>query len=177
MEFIELVNKRQSDRKYAPKPVAREHILKCLEAARLAPSACNSQPWKFIVVDDRAKLAEMSEAAIGLGMNKFTVQVPVLVAVVQENMNLSAKAGSIVKSKDYSMMDLGIAVEHFCLQAAELGLGTCIMGWFDEKKVKKLLGVPRSRRVQLLIALGHPDAPTREKIRKPLEAIASWNEY
>lgn len=177
MEFIELVNKRQSDRKYAPKPVAREHILKCLEAARLAPSACNSQPWKFIVVDDRAKLAEMSEAAIGLGMNKFTVQVPVLVAVVQENMNLSAKAGSIVKSKDYSMMDLGIAVEHFCLQAAELGLGTCIMGWFDEKKVKKLLGVPRSRRVQLLIALGHPDTPTREKIRKPLEAIASWNGY
>lgn len=177
MEFLELVNKRQSDRKYAPKPVAREHILKCLEAARLAPSACNSQPWKFIVVDDRAKLAEMSEAAIGLGMNKFTVQVPVLVAVVQENMNLSAKAGSIVKSKDYSMMDLGIAVEHFCLQAAELGLGTCIMGWFDEKKVKKLLGVPRSRRVQLLIALGHPDAPTREKIRKPLEAIASWNGY
>lgn len=177
MEFLELVNKRQSDRKYAPKPVAREHILKCLEAARLAPSACNSQPWKFIVVDDRAKLSEMSEAAIGLGMNKFTVQVPVLVAVVQENMNLSAKAGSIVKSKDYSMMDLGIAVEHFCLQAAELGLGTCIMGWFDEKKVKKLLGVPRSRRVQLLIALGHPDAPTREKIRKPLEAIASWNEY
>ncbi|MBQ8421357.1 MAG: nitroreductase family protein [Bacteroidales bacterium] len=177
MEFLELVNKRQSDRKYAPKPVAREHILKCLEAARLAPSACNSQPWKFIVVDDRAKLAEMSEAAIGLGMNKFTVQVPVLVAVVQENMNLSAKAGSIVKSKDYSMMDLGIAVEHFCLQAAELGLGTCIMGWFDEKKVKKLLGVPRSRRIQLLIALGHPDAPTREKIRKPLEAIASWNGY
>lgn len=177
MEFLELVNKRQSDRKYAPKPVAREHILKCLEAARLAPSACNSQPWKFIVVDDRAKLAEMSEAAIGLGMNKFTVQVPVLVAVVQENMNLSAKAGSIVKSKDYSMMDLGIAVEHFCLQAAELGLGTCIMGWFDEKKVKTLLGVPRSRRVQLLIALGHPDAPTREKIRKPLEAIASWNGY
>lgn len=177
MEFLELVNKRQSDRKYAPKPVAREHILKCLEAARLAPSACNSQPWKFIVVDDRARLAEMSEAAIGLGMNKFTVQVPVLVAVVQENMNLSAKAGSIVKSKDYSMMDLGIAVEHFCLQAAELGLGTCIMGWFDEKKVKKLLGVPRSRRIQLLIALGHPDAPTREKIRKPLEAIASWNGY
>ena len=177
MEFLELVNKRQSDRKYAPKPVAREHILKCLEAARLAPSACNSQPWKFIVVDDRAKLAEMSEAAIGLGMNKFTVQVPVLVAVVQENMNLSAKAGSIVKSKDYSMRDLGIAVEHFCLQAAELGLGTCIMGWFDEKKVKKLLGVPRSRRIQLLIALGHPDAPTREKIRKPLEAIASWNGY
>ncbi|MBQ8839435.1 MAG: nitroreductase family protein [Bacteroidales bacterium] len=177
MEFSELILKRQSDRQYAPKPVAREHILKCLEAARLAPSACNSQPWKFIVVDDRNKLVELADAAIGLGMNKFTVQVPVLVAVVQENMNLSAKAGALVKSKDYSMMDLGMAVEHFCLQAAELGLGTCIMGWFDEKRVKKLLGVPRNRRVQLLVSLGYPDSPTRRKVRKPLEEISSWNEY
>ena len=177
MDFSELVQKRQSDRKYAPKPVAREHILKCLEAARMAPSACNSQPWKFVVVDDRVKLIQISDAAIGLGMNKFTVQVPVLVAVVQENMNLEAKAGAVVKNKDYSMMDLGMAVENFCLQAAELGLGTCIMGWFDEKKVKEVLGVPRGRRVQLLIALGHPDAPTRSKVRKPLEEMSSWNEY
>ena len=128
-------------------------------------------------MDDKAKLAEMADAAIGLGMNKFTLQVPVLVAVVQEPMNLSAKAGALAKDKDYSMMDLGMAVENFCLQAAELGLGTCIMGWFDEKRIKKLLGVPRSRRIQLLISLGHPDAPTRRKIRKPLEEISSWNNY
>ena len=177
MEFAELVLKRQSDRKYAPKRVDREDIVRCLEAARMAPSACNSQPWKFVVVDDRAKLAELSDAAIGLGMNKFTVQVPVLVAVVQEPMNMEATAGSVVMNKDYSMMDLGMAVEHFCLQAAELGLGTCIMGWFDEKRVKKILGVPRSRRVQLLIAVGHPDAPNRQKVRKPLEEISSWNSY
>ena len=177
MEFSELVLKRQSDRKYAPKRVDREDIVRCLEAARMAPSACNSQPWKFVAVDDRAKLAELSDAAIGLGMNKFTVQVPVLVAVVQEPMNMSAKAGSLAKNKDYSMMDLGMAVENFCLQAAELGLGTCIMGWFDEKRVKKVLGVPRTRRVQLLIAMGHPDAPNRQKVRKPLEEISSWNSY
>ena len=177
MEFSEVIQKRQSDRRYAPKPVAREHILKCLEAARLAPSACNSQPWKFIVVDDRSKLAELSEAAIGLGMNKFTVQVPVMVAVVQEKMNLEAQAGALVKDKDYSLMDLGMAVEHFCLQAAELGLGTCIMGWFDEKRVRKALGVPRGRRVQLLLMLGYPDSPTRAKVRKPLEEISSWNTY
>lgn len=177
MDFSELILKRQSDRRYAPQPVAREHILKCLEAARMAPSACNSQPWKFVVVDQPELLKEMSEAAIGLGMNKFTASVPVLVALVQENMNLEAKAGALVKNKDYSMMDLGLAIDHFCLQAAELGLGTCIMGWFDEKKVKKLLGVPRRRRVQLLISLGWPDAPTRTKIRKPLEEISSWNKY
>lgn len=177
MEFSELILKRQSDRKYAPRPVAREHIVKCLEAARMAPSACNSQPWKFVVVDDRAKLMQISEAAIGLGMNRFTVQVPVLVAVVQERMNLEAKAGSLVKGKDYSLMDLGLAIENFCLQATELGLGTCIMGWFDEKKVKKVLGVPSGRRVQLLIALGYPDGPVREKIRKSLDEMSSWNEY
>lgn len=177
MEFSELILKRQSDRKYAPRPVAREHIVKCLEAARMAPSACNSQPWKFVVVDDRAKLMQISEAAVGLGMNRFTVQVPVLVAVVQERMNLEAKAGSLVKGKDYSLMDLGLAIENFCLQATELGLGTCIMGWFDEKKVKKVLGVPSGRRVQLLIALGYPDGPVREKIRKSLDEMSSWNEY
>ena len=177
MDFSELVQKRQSDRKYAPEPVAREHILKCLEAARLAPSACNSQPWKFIVVDDKAKLAELSEAAIGLGMNKFTAQVPVMIAVVQERMNLEAKAGALLKDKDYSLMDLGMAVEHFCLQAAELGLGTCIMGWFDEKRVRKVLEVPRGLRVQLLLTLGHPAAPTRSKVRKPLEEMSSWNRY
>ena len=177
MFFSELILKRQSDRIYAPQPVAREHILQCLEAARMAPSACNSQPWKFVVVDEPSLLKQVSDASVGLGMNKFTAQVPVLVAVVQENMNLSAKAGSLVKEKDYSMMDLGMAVEHFCLQAAELGLGTCIMGWFDEKRVRKALGVPRGRRVQLLLTLGYPDAPTRNKIRKPLEEISSWNSY
>ena len=177
MEFSELILKRQSDRKYAPRPVEKEDVVKCLEAARMAPSACNSQPWKFVVVDDRAKLTEMADAAVGLGMNKFTHQVPVLVAVVQESMNLEAKAGALVKSKDYSMIDLGIAVENFCLQAAELGLGTCIIGWFDEKRVKKLLGVPRSRRIQVLISLGHPDAPTRNKVRKSLEEMSSWGKY
>lgn len=177
MEFSELILKRQSDRKYSPKQVAREDVMKCIEAARLAPSACNSQPWKFVAVDDRTLLTDMAEAAIGLGMNRFAVQAPVLVAVVQENMNMSAKAGSLVKNKDYSMMDIGMAVENFCLQAAELGLGTCIMGWFDEKKIKQLLGVPRARRIQLLIALGYPDNPVRVKVRKPVGEMSSWNKY
>ncbi len=177
MDFERLILTRQSDRKYASDPVDREDILKCLEAARMSPSACNSQPWKFIVVDDKAKLAEMADAAEGLGMNRFTHGVPVMVAVVMENMNTSARLGSLVKRKDYSMMDIGMAVEHFCLQAADLGLGTCIMGWFDERRIARLLGVPRRKRIQLLIALGHPLNQTRRKIRKPLEEMSSWNSY
>ena len=177
MDFEELILRRQSDRKYLPNAVAKEDVMKCLEAARMAPSACNSQPWKFVVVDDRAKLMEMAEAAAGLGMNKFAHSVPVMVAVVLEKMNFTAKIGSMVKNKDYCMLDLGIAVEHFCLQAADLGLGTCIMGWFDEKRISKLLNVPRGKRIPLIISLGYPDAPVRNKVRKPLEEMSSWNEY
>jgi len=160
-----------------PDPVSREDVLKCLEAARMAPSACNSQPWKFIVVDDKEKLMEMADAAEGLGMNKFTRGVPVMVAVVLEKMNATARLGSLLKHKDYSMLDLGMAVEHFCLQAADLGLGTCIMGWFDEKRIARLLGVPRRKRIPLIISLGYPENPTRRKVRKPVEEMSSWNSY
>lgn len=160
-----------------PDPVSREAVLKCLEAARMAPSACNSQPWKFIVVDDKEKLMEMADAAEGLGMNKFTRGVPVMVAVVLEKMNATARLGSLLKHKDYSMLDLGMAVEHFCLQAADLGLGTCIMGWFDEKRIARLLGVPRRKRIPLIISLGYPENPTRRKVRKPVEDMSSWNSY
>ena len=177
MDFERLILTRQSDRRYMPDPVSREDVLKCLEAARMAPSACNSQPWKFIVVDDKEKLMEMADAAEGLGMNKFTRGVPVMVAVVLEKMNATARLGSLLKHKDYSMLDLGMAVEHFCLQAADLGLGTCIMGWFDEKRIARLLGVPRRKRISLIISLGYPENPTRRKVRKPVEEMSSWNSY
>lgn len=75
------------------------------------------------------------------------------------------------------MLDLGMAVEHFCLQAAELGLGTCIMGWFDEKRIAALLNVPRGKRIPLIISLGYPDTPTRNKVRKPMDEMSSWNSY
>lgn len=176
MDFAELVQRRQSDRKYDSRPVDRELIVKCLEAARLAPSACNSQPWKFVVVDDPALLPQMGAASASMGMNKFAHEVPVIVAVVLEKMNLTARIGSVIKDKEYSLLDMGIAVEHFCLQAAELGLGTCIMGWFDEKKVKKLLGIG-SKRVPLLISLGYPAGENRRKVRKTMDEMSSWNKY
>lgn len=177
MDFYDLIQKRQSDRRYdASRQVDRDLVMKCLEAARLAPSACNSQPWKFVVVDQPDLKGQMAEAAAGMGMNRFAAEAPVIVAVVLEKMNLTARIGSVIKDKEYSLLDVGIAVEHFCLQAAELGLGTCILGWFDEKKVKKLLGVDR-RRIPLLITLGYPAGATRPKSRKTLEEMSSWNKY
>lgn len=176
MNFIDLVKSRQSDRKYINKPVERELLLSCLEAARMAPSACNSQPWKFVVVDSPELLPAIAEAAAGMGMNKWAKEAPVIVAVVLEKMNLTARIGSVIKDKEYSLLDVGIAVEHFCLQAAELGLGTCIMGWFDEKRICKLLGI-KNRRVPLLISLGYSAADVRSKNRKKMEEISSWNKY
>ena len=176
MKFEELILQRQSDRKYNNKPVSRELIIKCLEAARMAPSACNSQPWKFVVVDDPSLLEPMAEAAAGMGMNKWVKQAPVIVAVTLEKMNFTARIGSVIKDKEYSLLDVGIAVEHFCLQAADLGLGTCIMGWFDEKKIKKLLNIG-NKRIPLLISLGYPASETRKKSRKNLKEMSSWNAY
>ena len=176
MDFNQLILQRQSDRKYKQQPVDRALVQQCLEAARLAPSACNSQPWKFIACDEPALVEQLGEAAAGLGMNGFAKTVPVIVAVVLEKMNFTTKIGSVIKDKEYSLLDVGIAVEHFCLQAAELGLGTCIMGWFDEKKVNRLLGVGK-RRIPLLIALGYPDCATRTKQRKPMKEMAVWNKY
>lgn len=176
ISFAELAKKRQSDRKYKNQVVEREKLIQCLETARISPSANNSQPWKFIVVDDFEKKEQIAECSIGLGMNKFTHQCPVIVAVVLEKQNFMSTIGSMIKNKDYSLFDIGIAVNQFCLQAADLGLGTCIIGWFDEKKIKKILGV-RNRRIPLLISVGYPDAPTRDKVRKSLEVMSSWNEY
>ena len=177
MDFSELIRVRQSDRKYSSKTVEKEKIIQCIEAARLSPSACNSQPWRFIVVDDQELKDQIADSSASLGMNKFTFESPVIIAVVLEKMKLTASVGSVLKDKEYSLMDIGISVNQLCLQAAELGLGTCIIGWFNESRVKELLQVPKSKRVPLIISLGYSEARTRDKTRKPLEEIYSWNKY
>ena len=121
MDFSELVKVRQSDRRYTSREVEEEKIGQCIEAARLAPSACNSQPWRFVVVDDAALRSEIADAAASMGMNGFTAQAPVIVAVVLEKMSLTAAIGSVIRDKEFSLLDVGIAVSHFTLQAADLG--------------------------------------------------------
>ncbi len=181
MNFLDLVKIRQSVRSYDPeRPVEKEKLDRCLEALRLAPSACNAQPWKIILVDDPELKEKIAKAAASyvLGFNKFARQAPVLAVMVREEPNLTSKLGTILKNKPYTLMDIGIAVEHFCLQAASEGLGTCIMGWFDEPAVKKLLQIPRNKRTELIISIGYPAKPDiRQKIRKPLETICSYNRY
>jgi nitroreductase len=157
--------------------VEKEKIMQCIEAARLSPSACNSQPWTFVVIDNDSLRESVEKAATSLGMNKFVTQAPIIVAIVLEKPNLTSKIGSVMKDKEYTLIDIGIAANQFCLQAAELGLGTCMIGWFDEKKVKKLLDVPSSKRIPLLISLGYSNSNLREKTRKSIDKMYKQNKY
>lgn len=180
MDFIDLASKRQSVRKYLSTPVEPEKIVKCIEAARLAPSACNSQPWKAIVIEDallKEKVAQETHNSV-IKFNKFVHSAPVIIAMVMEKPNISASIGSKIKDIDYAHIDLGIATEHICLKASELNLATCILGWFNEQPIKKLLNIPMDKKIGLLIALGYPeDTLIRKKTRRPIEEVYSYNKY
>lgn len=180
MEFSDLVVQRESVRKYSTRPVQQEQIERIMESCRMAPSACNSQPWRLVVVTDPSLKEKVANATFNsmLQFNRFVVQAPVIVALVAEPPNFLSRIGGTVKDKPYYLMDLGIVADHFCLQAAELGLGTCMLGWFDEKKVRSLLQVPAKKRIPLLITLGYPQKETpRKKIRKSSEEMFSYNSY
>jgi nitroreductase len=145
MNFLELVMKRQSVRKYSNIPVEREKLLRCLEAARLAPSASNSQPWKWIVVDDtslRSQIAAETWNQI-VNFNKFVNEATVLVVLVMEKPKLVTKIGMAIKKKEWPWIDIGIAAEHFCLQAAEDGPGNLYAGMVQRKTHKKTAFYPR----------------------------------
>lgn len=177
--MLELIISRQSDRKYSDRELEKDKLGRIIEAGRMAPSACNAQPWKFIVVDDKRLLEQLSEAASAklLGMNSFVGQAPVQVVIVREKPNFSSKVGATIKNKDYSLIDIGIATENICLQARAEGIGSCILGWFDEKEVRKILSIPSSKRVELIITLGYSLSSPREKRRKPPEEAVSFNKY
>lgn len=178
MSFLDLARARYSLRKYADTPVPREVIDRCLEAARLAPSACNSQPWSFIVVDQNPKRRELAEAAFGgiYSMNKFALNAPVLIVMVTEKSKFAAALGGQFQGTQYALIDIGIAGEHLCLQAAEEGVGTCWFGWFNEKAVKNVLGLPRSAKVDVIIGMGYPaeGVEPREKKRRSLNEVRSY---
>jgi nitroreductase len=179
IKLLDLILSRQSDRKYSEKPVEKEKLERILEAGRMAPSACNAQPWKFIVVDEPKLLGQVAEAASAklIGMNTFVGQAPVMIVVVREKPNMSSKVGATIKNKDYSLIDIGISSENVCLQATAEGLGSCIIGWFDEREIRKILDIPRSKRVELIITIGYSLSEMRVKKRKPAAETISYNKY
>ncbi len=176
--FLELAAARQSDRAYEPgRVIGREVLERILEAGRLAPSACNGQPWHFTVVTDPQLLVEVGKATSSLGMNRFVKDASALVLITLEPTNITSKLGCGIKDKDFPIMDLGIASAYITLAAEDEGIGSCILGWFDEKKIKELVGVPQKKRLMLIISLGYNLKPKRKKIRKDFDKVVSFEKY
>ena len=179
-DFLELVKTRQSDRSYDPdRAVEAEKLEYILEAARLAPSANNAQPWKFVVVTDPdiRRMAAQATMDKTLGMNKFVMEAPVLIVVVEDSSNLLSILGGAVKDKHFPHIDLGIAVAHLSLAAAEQGLGSCILGWLNEKKMQSILNIPDRKRPLMVITLGYSKQPLRSKKRKETNEVVRFNSY
>lgn len=171
MTFLELAKKRESCRSYDPtRAVEKEKIDTILEAARLSPSACNSQPYHVTVVSGE-RASEIGRACMGMGMNPFMKDVPVMLVISEREYNKTAAFGSKIKHNDYRSIDIGILTANITLAAADLDLGTCIVGWFDNKKICEAIGAESV--VRLVIALGYPkeDKPPRDKKRKDTEDL------
>ncbi|MCL6588805.1 MAG: nitroreductase family protein [Firmicutes bacterium] len=183
MLFLELVKVRQSVREYSEKPVEQYKITRCLEAARMAPSSRNDQPWEFLVIDDLllkdAVAKDTFGTVAGVPINRFTLESPVLILVISDKPSLIARIGGIFRARLLSpVMGVGMTVAYFCLQAAEEGLGTCILGHFHERKIKKRLQIPASKQINLIISLGYPKSnEIRYKVRKELSQIVNYNQY
>jgi nitroreductase len=173
MTFDEILNKRRSVRAYDSRPVRNEDVLAMCEAARLAPSACNSQTWRFVAVTDRDTIDRLcSEALRPVIRNKWLREAPLIIVGCSQLDIVANRIGSAVTGIEYYRIDLGIAMEHMVLKAAELGLGTCWIGWFKEEKVREILGIPERVRVSALLAVGYPkDEPPRKRSRKPLQKV------
>jgi len=157
-----------------------EKILTCLEAARLAPSAENVQPWRFVILNNvETKESFGKEAFSGIyRYSRWALKAPVLICIFAELDILANRIGKNIQGTQFYLLDIGIAGEHLVLQAQELGLGTCWIGWFNAKKGAKVLNVPRSWRFVSIIAMGYPTAKIqKERPRKSLQEIVFFNEY
>ena len=171
MNFSEIAKTRQSCRIYdSAKPVEDEKLKAILESAVLSPSACNAQPYHFTVCKGE-KAKEVAEATRGMGMNKFTSDVPVMIVISEEAYNKTAGVGAILKDNDYRSIDIGIACAYLTAEATAQGLETCILGWLDDKKIRKICDLKHA--VRLVIALGYPkeNYELREKKRKDFSEL------
>ena len=174
MTFDDIVRNRWSVRAYDPRPVRREDLLALCEAARQAPSACNSQTWRFIVVTDRKALDRLCDEAMrAVFSNGWLRQAPAVIVGCSRLDLVSNRIGTAITGIEYFQIDLGIAMEHIALKAVDLGLGTCWIGWFQEDKVKEILRIPKGVRVTALLSVGYPRSPSPPpRRRKPIEEIA-----
>jgi nitroreductase len=185
MNVFEAIKWRRSVRKFAHRQIEREKLLKILEAARLAPSSSNRQAWHFVLIDDR-KIMEMIPKQVAMGERAIIPWIkdaPVVVAGCYTKA-MTHVIGELFGHKNH-LIDVSIAMTHMVLAATELGIGSCFVGWFHPKKLKRLLGVPGNHDIACLVAFGYPASDsTAEGIgniapmpRRPLKSIVSHNHF
>ena len=174
MNFLEIANARQSCRAYDEnRPVEEEKLNAILEVARLAPSACNGQPYHLTVCRG-ATAKEVAKATMGLGMNKFSVQAPILIVVSEMPYVKSAAMGAKVKNNDYRSIDIGIVTAYLTAEATAQGLSTCILGWLDSDKICKLCGLQYPARLVITLGYAKEDEKLRTKKRKDMNELVSF---
>lgn len=184
MDFLTMMQQRKSCRAYLDKPVSREDLLKIVEAGRLTPSACNSQPWHFIVVDSPEGKEKLCDALLlenGRTGCPWREQVPAFIVLCEE-----AQANVIPFVREYygttqrfAPGDVGAACMNMCHEAMDLGLDTCILGVSWQKKMEAYFSLPEGAQVRMVIAVGYgdPAVPGRQKVRRPLEEICGFNQW
>ena len=176
MNFLEIAQARQSRRAYdESRTVEPEKLTAVLEAARLAPSACNGQPYHFTVC--RGETAKAVAAGVsGMGMNKFAAQAPVLIVVSEKPYVKSAALGARVKNNDYRSIDIGIAAAYLTAEATAQGLSTCILGWLDDKKIREACGLDQPVRLVITLGYAREGDPLRPKKRRELSELVTYME-
>ncbi len=179
MSVAEAIAGRVSCRDYKPDPVPEKHILRILEAARLAPSACNQQPWRFVVVRDADRRSRIVKEGFLPGINMdWAIAAPVHIVVGMETSFLTHRLAASVSGVEYPWVDIGIAGEHLVLAATELGLGTCWIGWIRPRVVARLAGWKRPVKPVVVVTVGYPSGSVSLKPpafrRKSLDQIVRW---
>lgn len=178
--LLRVIARRRSIRRFLDEPVEREKVLACLEAARLAPSAENAQPWRFVVMDDPEVKAAFCRAAFGgiYGRTRFAERAPVIILVLSRTEFKTHGLGQALQGIHFQLIDIGIAGEHLVLRATELGLGSCWIGWFHTRRARRFFRIPGRYKIAGLIALGYAEPrELRERSRKGLEEIAWFNGF
>ncbi len=164
--FKNLVNSRQSCRDFNDKPLDKKDVLEIAELARLAPSACNSQPWKMYVATDSERVKAVAECLQDLGLNKFTSKARAFIAISEKTPHLRPDAEKRISRDFFVKYDVGEVVAYLTLGAKAKGIETCILGWVNHDKIRKVIDLPEDEFCNIVVAFGYSDTPLRNKVRK-----------
>ena len=171
MNFTEIAENRQSCRAYNPdRAVEQEKLDRILASAQLSPSACNGQPYQITVCRGEAA-KRVALATQGMGMNKFAVDAPVMLVLSEMPYVATAALGAKVKKNDYRSIDIGIAAAFITAEATAQGLGTCILGWLDDAKIREICGMEGTVRLVITLGYAKEDDKLRPKKRKDMDEL------